>query len=176
MTSRRLQFWRRSGFSLIELMVVIAVVSVLAAVLLNRVLWYQEQAEKVAMQQVVGILRSALHLQVASLQAKGKVGELTALLEQNPMNWLAQQPANYAGEFSASMSGHVEAGSWFFDLSSKELIYLVRNDAHFRSTSGQDNQVRFQVRLVKPDKGKIIDSSNFVEGVVLSPVTHHTWF
>ncbi|MGH8743276.1 MAG: type II secretion system protein, partial [Burkholderiales bacterium] len=51
----------RRGFTLIELIVVVTIISFLAAILLNRIPLYQEAAEKTAMEQTVGVIRSALH-------------------------------------------------------------------------------------------------------------------
>jgi prepilin-type N-terminal cleavage/methylation domain-containing protein len=61
--------WRpspRAGFTLFELIVVICLVGIFAAVALDRLLRYQEIAEKTAMQSTIGALRSAQTLQAAA--------------------------------------------------------------------------------------------------------------
>lgn len=55
-----------AGFTLLELVVVVAVVCVMLSIVLDRLLYHLEMAEKVAMEQMVGIMRSSLHLQTAS--------------------------------------------------------------------------------------------------------------
>ncbi|MEI7844045.1 MAG: type II secretion system protein, partial [Gallionellaceae bacterium] len=60
----KIQEQRESGFSLIELIIVIAIVSVLMSVFLDRVWYYQELAEKTAMEETVGAIQSALTMQV----------------------------------------------------------------------------------------------------------------
>lgn len=167
---------RQRGFTLIELAVVVSVVAVLAATLLDRVVFYQEQAEKVAMEQMVGTVRSALHLQVAALVAKGRTTDIPKLLDQNPMNWLAEKPGNYLGELFAPKPQDVELGTWYFDLQTRNLIYSVRHNAHFRADGNEKNQVRYRLQLVTAIQGSNSEADNDIEGVILEPVVPYTWF
>jgi general secretion pathway protein G len=57
---------RHGGFTLLELIIVVCLVAIFASVALDRLLRYQEIAEKTAMQATVGALRSAQALQVAA--------------------------------------------------------------------------------------------------------------
>ncbi|MDB5770506.1 MAG: hypothetical protein JWM42_880 [Burkholderia sp.] len=165
-----------AGFTLIELIVVISIVAVAAGVLLERVLVYREQAEKAAMEHTVGALRSALHLEFASLIAKNRAHELPKLLEQNPMDWLAQKPANYVGEYFAPKPQDITKGSWYFDLRKRNLIYSVQTKTHFKNTQGEQDLIGFQVRLVTRKQGEQGQSATDIEGVVLDPVFSYTWF
>ena len=172
---------RRTGFSLLELLVAIVVVSLLAGMFIkNSAQFYQEQAEKVAMEQTLGVIRSALHLKMASLIAKNRTAEIPLLAERNPMEWLAEKPKNYMGEYYAPEPEDVVSGHWYFDLRKRYLIYSVQNAAHFRLVSGDLKQIHFQVKLVKNSdvslkKNKDLEGSE-IEGVVLEPVVPYTWF
>jgi general secretion pathway protein G len=166
----------RTGFTLIELAVVISIVAVSTGLLFQRALFYQEQAEKAAMEQTVGVVRSALHLQVASLIAKNKTDELPKLVERNPMEWLAQKPKNYAGEYYAPRSGDVTPGSWYFDLHGRNLIYLVKSKNHFNSGEKGRDLIRFQVKTVDPIRGQAQEPARAIEGVILEQVIPYTWF
>ncbi|HXA46947.1 MAG TPA: type II secretion system protein [Burkholderiaceae bacterium] len=173
--------WVKRGFTLIELVVVISIISVLMAVALNRTVIYQEQAEKAAVEQLLGTLRSALHLQIADLLIKGKTNEISRLVEHNPMDWLAEKPANYAGEYYTPKPDMVEAGNWYFDAHDKTLVYLVHHQAHLHTAAGEANKLRFSARLVTSTPGSAgggaTESSRpSVEGVVLEPVVSYHWF
>jgi prepilin-type N-terminal cleavage/methylation domain-containing protein len=166
----------RRGFTLLELAVVVSIIGVLAAVLLNRAPFYQEQAEKVAMEQMLGTLRSAMHIQTAALFAKGRGEDIPNLLKQNPMNWLMEKPANYKGEYFAPSPQDIEPGNWYFDLQSGELIYSVYNNEHFRMENSERSEVHFRARLVTSiqENGKAAD--NAIEGTAFEPVVPYRWF
>jgi prepilin-type N-terminal cleavage/methylation domain-containing protein len=162
---------RRYGFTLIELAVVASVVGVLAAVLLNRVIFYQEQAEKAAMEQTVAIIRSALHMQTAVRFAKDRAADIPRLLKQNPMDWLSEKPMNYKGEYFAPKPKDLEPGNWYYDIQSGYLIYSIRNETNFHIDAGEPNQVRFRTRLVTS-----LQDDKVIEGTTLEPVVPYRWF
>ncbi|HEY6720193.1 MAG TPA: prepilin-type N-terminal cleavage/methylation domain-containing protein, partial [Burkholderiales bacterium] len=56
-----------SGLTLIELIVVVCIIALCAALLLDRLRFYQEAAEKAAMEYTVGAVKSALQLRVAAM-------------------------------------------------------------------------------------------------------------
>jgi general secretion pathway protein G len=171
---------RRTGFTLLELMVVVSIVGVLSAALMNRIWFYQEQAEKAAMEQTVGNIRSALALKFADLIVQGKMNEAPDMLNQNPMIYLAQRPGNYAGEYFAPAREDVVSGHWYFDLQNRNLIYSINNKAHFKSEDG--DRIRFQIRLVTASetpgyqKSEKSLNKNNIEGVILEQVVPYSWF
>lgn len=171
---------RQTGFTLFELMIVACVVAVMATILFNRVLFYQKIAEKTAMEQTVGILRSALHLQFASLITRKRVEDAQYLVGQNPMQWLAEKPDNYAGEYFGNTAESVVSGQWYFDLQDRNLVYLVHNYDDSDRTDQARPQVRFKVKLVFgvgdfPVKKDLLDAGKVVEGVVLDQTVPYSW-
>jgi prepilin-type N-terminal cleavage/methylation domain-containing protein len=79
---------KQRGFTLIELVIVVTLIVILMAVFFNRTLFYLEQAEKTAMEQVAGAIQSALTLQYGQILTRGKPSDAVALAEDNPMNFL----------------------------------------------------------------------------------------
>src|SRR5450631_4004798 len=71
------------GFTLIELIVVISILSVLIATFLNRVEYYQELAEKTAMEQNIGAIQSALTMQHSTHYVRGNSDDITLLPTEN---------------------------------------------------------------------------------------------
>lgn len=169
------------GFTLIELAVVVSIIAVLASILLSRLLFYHEEAEKTAMEQTLGTLRSALHLQIAGYLLNGKTEEISRLTEQNPMNWLAEKPTNYVGEYYSPKPGLIATGNWYFDVPTKNLVYLAHSYDHLHVT-GEENKLRFQAKVVSSSSlGSVsapVDKSDskLIEGIVLEPVVSYQWF
>lgn len=167
------------GFTLIELTVVAVVVAVLAATLLKRALYYQDQAERVSVEQTVGILRSAMHLQMGYSILHPSVMPMSHLANANPMNWLAELPQNYAGEYASPKPGEVARGNWYFDTSDRTLVYLASSDDLLQTAPGENGKIRFRTRLsmhnsVGYAQPNTASESTF-EGVVLEPVKPYKW-
>ena len=171
---------RENGFTLIEFVVVIIIISTLAAVLMDRMLFYQEAAEKAAMEQLAGTLRSALHFQIADRLLNGKTADIAELAQDNPMDWLAEHPSNYVGDRFAPRAGDVPRGHWYFDLKDRHLVYVVSRGEHFTPNPQGRKEVRYVVRLIfKQNKAKEDARSadiQLVNGVILAPVQPYAWF
>lgn len=165
------------GFTLIELVVVVTLVVVLIGTLLNRVWFYQEQAEKTAMVQVAATLQNALVMQYGSLMTHGQESKVSELVLDNPMNWLSKKPHNYAGEFYDPTPRSVAPGNWVFDLKSRELIYVVDRGEHFVPGKDGNKWVRYHVRAayeqIPANQGK---KEKVLTGILFEPVEPYEWF
>ena len=119
------------GFTLFELAVVVAVVGVLMVVLLSRLSFYRDEAERLAYEQTLNALRTEVQLQSYALVIAGRTKDIAALAGQNPMNWLAQKPPNYLGEIYSPDVKKLVSGNWFFDRSDGKLVYLLNKSNTF---------------------------------------------
>jgi general secretion pathway protein G len=165
-----------TGFTLIELVVVIVIVALLAGTLLNRIWFYQEQAEKTAMVEVANAIQTALVLQVGRLMARGTEAEISALTADNPMNWLAKQPANYSGEFYDPTPRSVAPGNWMFDLKMRELVYVVDRAEYFVAGKNGQKWIRYRVNLLhEPAPGATGKDSKGLAGALFEPVEPYRW-
>jgi general secretion pathway protein G len=164
------------GFTLIELVIVIIIVAVLAGTLLQRVALYQEQAEKAAMVEVAGAIQTALVMQYGRLLARGNEAGTLSLAAENPMNWLAKQPANYSGEFYDPTPRSVAPGNWVFDLKARELVYVVDRAGNF--VPGKDGQkwIRYRVNLMRdPAQGVSGKDTQNLAGALFEPAEPYRW-
>ena len=177
--------WRKSvsrktckGFTLIELIVVIAILSVLITTFLNRVEYYQELAEKTAMEQNIGAIQNALTLQHSKHYVRGNSDDITLLPTENPMKWLQAPPQNYAGEFYDPKPTSVPPGSWIFDLKSHELIYVLNRTDHFVPGKDNANWIRFHIALEYEaiKKNGTTEQDKELVGTVFAPVEKVNWF
>lgn len=167
------------GFTLIELVLVILLVGVLSAYLYKQVSYYQERAEMVAMEQTAGAYRSGLQFRVAAYLVSRIPEELPQLNKENPVNWLAEKPSNYAGAFFGEPPIEVKDGDWYFDLQSNTMVYLVRQKQHF--VPGLEGfRIRFRARVeygpLKGADGKPLGDAKGVRVVEFRPVEPYRWF
>jgi len=146
---RRLQ----QGFKLFEFGVVAAVLAIMATILLQRLWFYQDEAEQVAVQQVVANVRAALKIKAAQGKLPGQVADLTILPQQNPLDWLTEKPANYLGELEHPSDLIVTSGNWYFDLGDHSLVYLLNKRSSFGSA--QLKRLKFKVKLLRLPKNLV---------------------
>ncbi|NRR31866.1 hypothetical protein HSX11_16955 [Oxalobacteraceae bacterium] len=140
-----LQQFRRRGSGLFEFAVAVIVIGILSTILLNRMHAYQLEAERVAVDMTVANLREALKIRLAEGNLPGRKPDLDELAEQNPLNWLAEKPRNYAGEFYAPARQDVQPGNWYFDRRDKTLVYLLNTGKTF--SLSQLYALKFKVKF-----------------------------
>ncbi len=166
------------GFTLIELIVVIIIIVVMMGLLIDRTLFYREQAEKTAMEAVASAIQSALVMQYGQILTRGRSSDLPALVQDNPMNWLQKKPRNYSGEFYDPTPLSVESGNWVFDLKTRDLIYVVRNANYFKPGRDGRKWIRFHV-AVQQEPSRLPSLQNApaeMTGALFEPVEPYSWF
>jgi prepilin-type N-terminal cleavage/methylation domain-containing protein len=160
------------GFSLLEFSVVAVVLVVLSGVFLERLTYYQEAAERARFESELQIFKTGLQLRMAELISTNREQQIRQLETENPLRWLDQKPAYYAGEYPLSP----ESGAWYFDSVARELVYVVNQD-RFLSVENpvKPKQLRFRVRVnyqpVDAPGGRI----RGLAGVTLEPVSLFRW-
>jgi type II secretory pathway pseudopilin PulG len=138
---------KQRGASLLEFAVAVVVMGILITVLLNRLFYYQGEAERVAFEHTVANVRTALEIKVVEGKLPGGSNDLTILTEQNPLGFLKNKPANYAGELFSPSDSDIGEGNWCFDRADKSLIYLLNNRNSFRDA--QTKRLKFKVKLLR---------------------------
>jgi general secretion pathway protein G len=167
---------RQSGATRLELLVAAAVVAVVAVVLLERLAFYQEYAEKVAMELTIASMRAGLRSQIAGLLIADRVSEIQTLADRNPVSWLERPPQNYLGELDAPPVEE-SRGKWYFDGRRRELIYTANSRRHFTPSVYRDYTVRLRpMRVRAPDDPALSRAGQEPEWVVLMVVNDYRWF
>lgn len=131
---------RVPGFTLLELLVVCAVVALLAAIALERFGSVQEDAEVVMAEQVLGTLKNATRIRATELISGRRWDELRRMVGGNPFDWLEELPENYSGK----LVGEGRPGRWYFDAAQGAVVYFVRHGERFESSAGSPS-MRFAV-------------------------------
>ena len=166
--------WQR-GFSLFELVAVIAIVGVFGGVLLQRMLYLQEYAEMTAMDLTVANLRTGLRYKTGDLLIRDKVSEIATLADENPIKWLENTPENYLGEFDGKPDTDLR-GKWFFDKTRHELVYTVNNRRHFLPASDHDYALNWQAVRLEAKEENVSGSKGKVQWVALVQTAGGRWF
>jgi len=168
---------RRGGFTLFELILAIVLVTLFAGILLGRFLFYQEAAEKAAMERTVNALRSAIDIKVATLIARGRASEIADLARANPVDLLSDKPTDYAGEYYHLATIELAPGHWYYDLEDRQLVYVVEHGAHFTPDKQGRKWVRYRTALVHDGSmPRTAESeSGQAAGALLKEVESYVW-
>lgn len=164
------------GFTLLEVVIVIVIISLLMTLAISRLMAMRVDAERVAMESVLGTLRSAIGIKVAEHIVKHDVAGLRALEGSNPMDRLSEIPKNYLGEVQGATA--LEPGNWYFDRNSRALVYLPHHAAHFTGGVGDPPRARFAIKLVYEDKnrnGTWDSGAEVIEGLRLTTLEPYRW-
>lgn len=164
---------KQQGFTLFELIVVIAVISVLAVFALNRYYKLLVDVERTSMVHDLGVMRSAISMQVAGHYVAGNMVDLEKLVGSNPMDLLAEKPNNYVGSNWQKSLDDIEKGSWFYDRKKETLIYLVRNQLYFETKLESPIRARFKILPVYSDKTG--NNEKYISGLTLKALEPYRW-
>ena len=168
---------KQHGFTLLELVVVIIVISILGLFAIDRIFVIRIAAEQAAVKQVIGTIKSALGLEVARLALDGRMSSVAKLNETNPVNLLSQTPNNYLGEKTDS-DNIIEPGVWYFNTKQKALIYNVIYKENFTTALSDLPRIRHQIKLVYNDRNnnKRFDIRyDSIAGLDLFPMEKYSW-
>ena len=164
--------YRAAGFSLFELVVGITIIGLLGAVLSERMLRYQEYAEKTAMEVTVRKIRTGLRLQVADLMMRDRLHEIERLLQDNPITWLEAPPPNYIGERTNPRQNDAVRGNWYFDALRRELVYTPFHRRFFAPQIPGNDSVRYRISAVPVKSG---NGTRPIEGLSLELSSPYKW-
>ena len=151
-----MKLFLNNGFSKLEFIVVIILLSILSVLLLNRVEKWESEIER---KHIIGVstnIQSALNVKIAQLAMQGKLEQLNTLSKINPLELLASKPANYLGEKNKISPSINQKGTWFYYLPNRILVYNLQyntvesNTKDIKSNSSWQ-QLRFKIKFKYTD-------------------------
>lgn len=142
---------RIRGSSKLDLLVAASIIGIFSAILLDRLAFYQEAAEKAKVEYTISILKSALRMQMATMLAEGRTGDFALLARQNPLDWLEEKPADskYVSVIAGSAAAKNMSGQWQFDAASHTLTYWPVRDEHLQRDTAGYKRIRLHVKEIR---------------------------
>lgn len=192
------QFDKASGgFSLFELIVFIILVAIIYSVAANRFSQFPAAAERANFLAITTQIQSSINLEMIMHLGRGRQQSLESYQEINPMDLLLRAPSNYLGAFDLVETSRLPRRSWYFDRSTKELVYLINNASNvFLTKDGLQiptDELRFKtavsygyehlrtglpLSLLEIEEGELrsnIDYRRQYRGVLVEPTTPFSW-
>ena len=165
---------RQLGASQLELAVSMVLLAIFLAVFLERAFYYQEYAEKTAMEMTLANMRTGLRYRIAELILNNRPSEIPKLADENPVSWLAEPPENYLGEFDSPPRDGT-AGRWFYDRRARELVYTVNNGRHFVPDDGGNFTIRYRAARIQGSAATSPPGSRARDWVELTQRQPYAW-
>ncbi|MFP4611415.1 MAG: prepilin-type N-terminal cleavage/methylation domain-containing protein [Thiohalophilus sp.] len=169
--------FQQQGFTLLELVLVVLIISIMGLIAIDRLLNYRIDAERAMIQTVIGNIRSGLGMEIAERVAKDEIGTINNLEHTNPMELLAQPPNNYIGEIDNESQVNKD-GVWYFDTTESALVYRVRFGDYFKTPLSGPPRVRHRIKLVYTDNNRnnrFDPGIDHVSGLDLVPLEDYEW-
>ncbi|MDR0716129.1 MAG: prepilin-type N-terminal cleavage/methylation domain-containing protein [Azoarcus sp.] len=169
------------GLTLIELMVCCLLALFLFLGYLRVTRHYQEEMEEIAVRLTISHIQVGMALEWARrISTNENRRGIEELVGANPVRWLDEPPYNYLGELKAPKLEKLEPGRWLFDLSRKELVYIVDNSDNLvlKNSFESTKALRWSVRLAGAESGSGEEKNTAPEfgELKLVPVHEYRWF
>ncbi len=155
----------------LEFVAVLLLIALLLGVAAERLWRLTSIAEHVAMDNVLGDIRSALGIKVAEYVARDDVRGLKGFAGSNPMRLMAEVPRNYVGVRQGPAG--VRGGQWYFNTRDRYLVYVVRSRGEFETPLRSPKRARFAVVLVYGQDGAL--GQHRIAGLRLKAVEPYHW-
>ena len=167
--------FKRQGFTYLELVFVIVIISTLVSMMLVRILPAMDEAERAAVLNVEGQLRSSIAVQAAKWVAVSDFTSVRAMQGSNPMDLMLEPPGNYAGALADEAQAPPE--HWYFASERQELVYRP-GPPHTPRRKMSAERPSFAVRLAFVDvdnNGRFERSADEFHGVRLVRTAGQDW-
>ena len=138
------------GFTLVELVIVIVVLGILAAVAIPKFLDLRGEAEQAAVDNMVASLESAV-----SIWCSRQILSDGTLAVHNPFDDLSNIPSNYNGEQAVVNPTNTPDGTWTFRTNGNWIMYNPKGIITGGWQSGGERFIIYQIQEVT-ESGEVV--------------------
>jgi hypothetical protein len=173
-----LRFQRQSGASPLEMVCLICLILVFIWIVTVKVWELRMVAERTGVSSTIGVLQSALGMEVAGRAVKQGMPAVVALEGSNPMDLLEIPPPNYRGELKNADPSAIPGRQWYFDVDEGVLVYRVEFKENFSSSLPGPARIRLAIRVSFQDtdqNGKFDPEHDRLRNVSLRQLDHYQW-
>jgi prepilin-type N-terminal cleavage/methylation domain-containing protein len=134
---------KQRGFTLVELVIVIVVIGILAAVAIPKFLSLRKDAEQGAVESTIGALESAMSIYCSKQYLAG-----TQIAVHNPFDDLSSAPPRYVGPQDPVTVANTPSGSWTYRTSGSWVMYHPKSPITGGWANGGKRYIIYQVQPV----------------------------
>ena len=131
------------GFTLVEIVIVVVVLGILAAVAIPKFLDVRQEAEIATVEHMVTSLESAM-----SIYASKQFMDGNSVTPHNPFLDLSNVPQNYNGENNTINNNTTPVGTWTFRPNGNWIVYQPKASLTGGWDHGGRHYIRYQVQVV----------------------------
>ena len=131
------------GFTLVELVVVIVIIGILAAVAVPKLFSLRKEAEQASVEAIVGSLESALSIYASKQFLAGD-----PIQTHNPFDDLSATPESYVGVQAAVTPASTPAGKWAYDSTNDRVVYHPKSGISGGWLNGGERFIVYDVETV----------------------------
>ncbi len=168
----------QAGFTFLELIIVIAIISTLVVFAIDRMLGLRVDAERVALRRNASAMQTAAVMQLSEYLVKRQQNQIREMAGANPVRFLQNPPAGYVGERANPDPNSIAPGDWYFDTADRVLVYRVVNAEYFQTPLPGPARVRFRLELAFDDENgnKVYDpGADTIRGLHLVQLDPYSW-
>ena len=132
---------------LLELAVIVILIAIFITVAIHQIWRLRVAAERVAVMQMVGGLRTAISIELMHQVLHGTPADIARMDHADPMLYLQQLPPNFQVLKGPVPPEQLQPYRWYYEPNSGILIYRVGNGEYLDTPLPGPPRIRFQLQV-----------------------------